>query len=201
MRGGLLEKLTTQLYATYHICGDHFTTDDFMDTGMTSLKKAAIPAVQPTGCLDCQLAKGCFSTTISFLTLLRPPRRRLSGRSSSAHREYRALSSILQKDLIDWCAPLDCSTKRCRKLSAVYALPYTRVQKVETQLCRRRMSRDRMGEQATAPVRKRLLWEVGRRWNRECDYEKWTTDNHFTSNHCDFLSETGLHSFFELSIS
>ncbi|KAK8773536.1 hypothetical protein V5799_011933 [Amblyomma americanum] len=49
----------TQLYATYRICGDHFTADNFTDPGMTSLKTTAIPTVQPTGYWDCQLAKGC----------------------------------------------------------------------------------------------------------------------------------------------
>ncbi|KAK8763726.1 hypothetical protein V5799_033665 [Amblyomma americanum] len=56
-KGDLLEKSPTQLYATYHICGDHFTADDFMDFGMTSLRKTAIPSVQPAGYWDCQLAQ------------------------------------------------------------------------------------------------------------------------------------------------
>ncbi|XP_077519812.1 uncharacterized protein LOC144129535 [Amblyomma americanum] len=65
-RGDLFEKSPTQLYATYRKYRIHFTADDFMDTGMTSLKKAAVPTIQPTGYSDCQLAEGNFQCALVY---------------------------------------------------------------------------------------------------------------------------------------
>lgn len=47
----------------------------------------------------------------------------------------------------------------------------------------------------TAPVRDRLLREVGLRSNRPSDYDEWTTNNSYTDSLCAYLRETGLHAY------